>query len=42
MVLGKAGHPGSFLMKYYDSDEMKMPIRDGEWFLATASGKTAE
>ena len=40
MVLGKAGHPGSFLMRYYDFNEMKMPIRDEEWFLATGPDKT--
>ena len=38
MVLGAPGQKGAFLIKYYDVDEQKMPIRDGEWYLARASG----
>ena len=37
MVLGLARQPCVFCMKYYDVDEMKMPIRDGEWFFGKTS-----
>ena len=29
MVLGRARQPGAFCMKYYDVDELKMPVRKG-------------
>ena len=36
-VLGDGKKPGSMILKYIDAEAMKMPLRDGEWFLLKLS-----